>query len=362
MSLRDREVLGLLRDEPELLAIADAVSDTENGPRQLRPFRAVGAVALAVVAIFILVLAAPWDRGGGGRGSVLDRALAAIDTRGPVVHLTTRVEVSDGKQNFPALVTESYYDKAKHLVHVVTRSQGEVVADYTTSAIDDEFATFPGLLDQADFYRKALDSGQAKVVGKGVWRGRSVYWVELDRGGAFILRIGVDRKSYRPVVFRTLNPDGTFSGFQLAVLGFGYVSAQESGFQTDAPILVTGRVVGPNCRPVVARVAASLSPVEGLLRLTPDAAVARTGPDGTFTLRADPTKSPFREALKRNPWLNFNVNALSGAGAKVNLVGFFGFSRFVKGGRWMEGEPEQPERPTSIRIDLVKKSAPGRHC
>jgi hypothetical protein len=43
MSLRDREVLDLLRDEPELLAIADAVSDTENGPRQLRPFRAVGA-------------------------------------------------------------------------------------------------------------------------------------------------------------------------------------------------------------------------------------------------------------------------------------------------------------------------------
>ena len=69
MSLRDREVLDLLRDEPELLAIADAVSDTQNRPRQLRPFRAVGAVALAVVAIFVLVLAAPWERGGGGRGA-----------------------------------------------------------------------------------------------------------------------------------------------------------------------------------------------------------------------------------------------------------------------------------------------------
>ena len=31
MSLRDREVLDLLRDEPELLAIADAVTDTQTG-------------------------------------------------------------------------------------------------------------------------------------------------------------------------------------------------------------------------------------------------------------------------------------------------------------------------------------------
>ena len=96
--------------------------------------------------------------------------------------------------------------------------------------------------------------------------------------------------------------------------------------------------------------------------MTPDAAVADTGPGGTFTLRADPTKSPFREALEKNSWLNFDVYALSGAGAKVNLVGFLAFPRFVKGGRWMVGEPEQPERPTPIRIDLVKKSAPGRHC
>jgi len=362
MSAHDREVLDLLRDEPELLAIADAVADTQQKPRPFRPVRAVGAVALAVVAIFVLVLAAPWDRGGGGRGGVLERALAAIEARGPVVHLTTKVELTHGQQTLPALVTESYYDKRRHLVHVVTRSkEGTVLADYTTSAIDDEFATFPGLLDQADFYRKALASGQAKVVGNGKWHGRSVYWVELNRGGAFILRVGIDRMSYRPVVFRTLNPDGTFSGFQLAVLGFGYVSARVAGFETDAPILVTGRVVGPDCRPVKARVSLSLSP-EDTGRLIPETAVAATRPDGTFTLRADPTKSPFREALARNTWLNFDVTALSGAGAKVNMAGFYGISRFVKGGRWLDGEPEQPEQPAPIRIDLIKKSQPGRLC
>lgn len=362
MSVRDREVLDLLRDEPELLAIADAVADTRDTHRPLRPFRALGAVTLAVVAIFVLVLAAPWDRGGGGRGGVLDRALAAIATQGPIVHLTTKVEVSKGKEKFSPLVDESYYDKRRRLVHVITRSGGAVVADYTTSAIDDEFATFPGLLDQAAFYRRALASGQAKVVGTGNWHGRPVYWVELDRGGAFRMRVGVDRESYRPVVFRTLNPNGTFSGFQLAVLGFDYVSSREAGFQTDAPILVTGRVVGPNCQPVRARVAASISPDESGRRLTADAAVADTGPGGTFTLRADPTKSPFRQALRKNEWLNFDIYALSGAGARVNLVGFLGFSRFVEAGRWMEGEPERPVRPAPIKIDLVRNSGPGHHC
>ena len=363
MSAHDREVLDLLRDEPELLAIADAVADTQRSHRPFRPLRAIAAVSLTAAAIFALVLAAPWDRGSGS-GTVLERALAAIEVRGPVVHLTTREEALHGRRAFPALVTESYYDRQRHLVHVVTRSEGAVVADYTTSAdeIHDELATFPGLLDQADFYRKALESGRARVVGKGEWKDRSVYWVELDRGGAFILRIGIDRTSYRPVVFRTLDPDGTFSGYQLAVLGFGYVSTREAGFDTDAPVLVTGRVIGPDCRPVKARVAASIAPAEDTRRVTLDSAVEDTGPDGMFTLRADPMKSPFREALGKDQRLNFHIYALSGAGAPVNLVGFSAFSRFVQGGRWLDGEPAKAERPAPVTIDLVKRSAPKRHC
>ena len=79
--MRDREVLEVLRDEPELLAIADAVSETERPSALLSPVRWLAAVALAAVALFALVLAAPWDRGGGG--GVLDRALAAIPAGGP---------------------------------------------------------------------------------------------------------------------------------------------------------------------------------------------------------------------------------------------------------------------------------------
>ena len=170
MSLRDPEVLDLLRDEPELLAIADAVSDTRNGPRQLRPFRAVGAVALAVVAIFILVLAAPWDR-GGGRGSVLDRALAAIDSSGPVTHMTMRLDVTRAGHMVPSIVMESFYDKRAGLVRVVSRSDGKVLGDYTTAAAEDEFSFFPGLLEGAAFYKEALAKGKAAAV-----RAREFTW------------------------------------------------------------------------------------------------------------------------------------------------------------------------------------------
>jgi hypothetical protein len=182
MSLRDREVLDLLRDEPELLAIADAVSDTENGPRQLRPFRAVGAVALAVVAIFILVLAAPWDRGGGGEerprpsacGDRLERRRRPYDD-------------ADGRyaggRTFPSVVTESFYDKQQGLVRVISRSGGKVVGDYTTVAVEDEFSFFPGLLEGASFYKQALANGDARIVGR-AWEGRPVYWLELERVAA----------------------------------------------------------------------------------------------------------------------------------------------------------------------------------
>ena len=283
MKLRDREVLDLLRDEPELLAIADAVAETES-PQRLRPARALIAVAAVATALFALVLISPWDRGGGNDG-VLGRALAAIPAGGPVVHLTASLD-SPGAES---ITSESYYEPSRHLLRVVTRDQGQVVSDFTTRAAEDEFTTFPGFLDQAAFYRTALQKGRATQVGEGTWRGRPVYWVQLDRGGGLQLRIGLDRRSYRPIVFRGVNPDGTRAGFQLAVLGFDYVSSGTAAFDTDAPVLVQGTVLGAGCSPTRARVDAFLS---GSVYSKAAVASGRAGADGRFTLRADPAKVP----------------------------------------------------------------------
>jgi hypothetical protein len=335
MTIRDREVLEELRDDPELLALADAVVETQRIRRPFRPWGAVTLVALAA-ALFLLVLASPWDR-GGGNGSVLDRALAAIDSSGPVVHMTMRVDASRDGRTFPPVITESFYDKQQRLVRVISRSAGNVVGDYTTVAAEDEFSFFPGLLEGAAFYKQALENGEARIVGEGVWEGRPVYWLRLKRGGGLVLRIGIARDSYRPVVFRALNPDGTVAGAQVAILGFDYVSAVRAAFDSEAPILATGRVVGPDCRPAKARVDAFLGD-QG--RTSGEIAAVRTGPDGSFVLRANPRRSPIREALLgSNGPLNIDVYAIANKGGVPKLIGFAGFSRNVKGGRWVEGQP-----------------------
>jgi hypothetical protein len=82
--------------------------------------------------------------------------------------------------------------------------------------------------------------------------------------------VGIGRYSYRPVVFRAFNPDGSL---------------------------------------------------------------------GSFTLEADPRKSPFREALARNgSRVNVELYAIAGKDAP-KLIGFARFSRIAKGGRWVEGAP-----------------------
>jgi hypothetical protein len=271
--------------------------------------------------------------------------------------------LTPGGRRFAPIVSERFYDKQRHLVRVVSRIDDKVEADYTTTAVEDEFSTFPGLLDQADFYRKALASGRAKLVGKGEWQGHTVYWLELQKGGGFILRVGVDRDTYRPVVFQALNPDRTSSGFQLAVLGFEYVSPGQASLDPRAPILATGKVIGPDCRPLQARVEASLSsePELGEERVTVGQAVARSAPDGTFTLRANPENPPFREARLRQSILNLDLSAIAGKKAPA-YIGFFGFTRTARDGRWWDSETKKPASAAPITLRMLAKSAPGRIC
>ena len=56
MTIRDREVLEELRDDPELLAIADALVETQRLRRRVR-VGALTAVAVAAAVLFLLVLA-----------------------------------------------------------------------------------------------------------------------------------------------------------------------------------------------------------------------------------------------------------------------------------------------------------------
>lgn len=96
----DRETVETLRDEPELLALADALQIAGDAldvpdpapvrPRtRLRPAR-LAAVGFAVAAVVGLVLASPWS--GSGGPSFVDKALAAVGDR-PVVHVVVRYSI-----------------------------------------------------------------------------------------------------------------------------------------------------------------------------------------------------------------------------------------------------------------------------
>ncbi len=78
----DDEVLELLADEPELLAIADAVVETQRPRRRVRP---AGIVASAVVLAAVVALAFALWPDGGSDGISDSTAVAAIGGQARVV-------------------------------------------------------------------------------------------------------------------------------------------------------------------------------------------------------------------------------------------------------------------------------------
>src|SRR5690348_17837077 len=131
----DRETIETLRDEPELLAVADAVQSfgQELGPvpaprRRRRPIRLV-AVALAAAAIVGVVLASPWDTGGT---SFVDKALAAVGNR-PVLHVVVRYTVGEridlrtGRSSTEHRDLELWYDAKRQVFRTEALLDGRVV-------------------------------------------------------------------------------------------------------------------------------------------------------------------------------------------------------------------------------------------
>jgi len=105
MTMRDPEVLDVLRNEPELLALADALADTQrlrsSRLRRLSPRVAgVAAVAAGIAAVVLL-----WP-GGSGNNSILGRAAAALGDDA-VLHLVGEFylagKISSASETYGAL-------------------------------------------------------------------------------------------------------------------------------------------------------------------------------------------------------------------------------------------------------------------
>lgn len=254
MTIRDREVVELLRNDPELLAIADAVADVQRPPSRLNGGRAVAAIVAVAVGIFALVLASPWDR-GSGKGFVLERALAAITDRGPVLHAVfvspggaeytrdpvpnVRLNLKTGASRLIEDREEVWYDRERNLIRFLTRRDGHLLTDYVEKGAVGEGADPFSQYADGGYYRDALAEGRARVVGSGSWHGHAVYWLELrppaserPDSPSFPFQYGIDHDTYRLLVVREVNAQGGPTGRETGVLLLEYVPRSEGQFES----------------------------------------------------------------------------------------------------------------------------------
>jgi hypothetical protein len=249
VTIRDEETVELLRDEPELLAIADAVAETQGRPRgrQKRRVaaRAGGVLAAAAVVLLAVLL---WPGGGGRPHGVLGRALAALGD-GPVLHLVVRqpvgaelVELHGSRVIVPQYEMESWIDRdfkhARMILRQNGRTLGEVLlpddlkgTDATVGPVDPAYtALWTG-------YREALENRTAKVEREGRLYGRPVYWLrfppsETSKAGSLV---AIDRRTYSPVAFRNEIGPGRYVQIRVLLARMEAYDAADFRRSTNAP-------------------------------------------------------------------------------------------------------------------------------
>jgi hypothetical protein len=210
MTIRDPEVLEVLRDEPELLALADAVAETQQLQRRSHRRAVSRWTAVAAIGAGALLLALLWP-GSGSRNIVLDRALAAIGNQ-PVLHLVTRAPIGEqlvnlhtGRTTVPMYELESWSDRSAKRFHLIERVNGQVVGEVLLPQ-DGAGASFgpvePAYAALWSGYREALASGKAKITRHATLYGRPVYWLTFSSVEGPGSLVAIDRRDYRPLAFR----------------------------------------------------------------------------------------------------------------------------------------------------------------
>lgn len=266
--LSDTEVLELLRGEPELLAIADAVHATLGDGRPLRGrHRRAARLALAAVVGLIavaLALAGPWGDEGGG---LVERALAAVGTRGPVVHAVLRtrvpdqvlVDLSSGGTTAETTELELWFDEQRGLLHTVIRRQGQVVGDMlatpagTVSAAGRvlEKQGLRPMLDRAlvaftTDYRDALRQRRAQPVESVAGFPAGVKLLEIPTRFGFREQVAIDPETFRPLIIRPLRSDGRSTGVESTVVRMESMLTAQANFTRPEPL-----PLGPSAGSVV---------------------------------------------------------------------------------------------------------------
>jgi hypothetical protein len=243
VTVRDVETLEVLRDQPELLAIADALASTQRRSRRL-PRRLLLAAAAALAAVGV-ALFAPWQGENSG-GFVTERALATLPARGPVMHVIleqrvgTRVQLETGRVSPVSFRTESWYDQERSLLRLRGYRDGRLLADSTFRDTGESLdaAMVLGFARAAEVFRQALADGRARIVGEARIRGRDVYLLDAEpEPGGFqgSTRIAIDKHTYELVQLRAGESFGGRPEYELNVLAFEYLPRRDGLFGRPRP-------------------------------------------------------------------------------------------------------------------------------
>jgi hypothetical protein len=214
------------RPKPDRWAAIVADADIEAGRQRKRRWL-IGAVpALGLVAAAVAIALA-WPFGGGPGGSILERAAAAIGD-GPVLHVVVRsgrdgtlINLENGRRSQLHGEEEFWFDPQRG-IHQVSLFGGVPKSDsfYPPGRVSYLDKTLSVL---AKGYRRALEDGSARVIGKGIVDGEAVYWIRVDtqmlpdvadnKLHEWAHDVAVSQSSFEPVATRetrdgTISPDG----------------------------------------------------------------------------------------------------------------------------------------------------------
>jgi hypothetical protein len=211
---REPDLVELLADDPELLALADAIAATRSPRRGRGAARAFVAAAVAAVLV-ALAVASPWD--GASSPSLVDRALAAIGS-GPVLHAVlvherlhefVAIDLATGRERRLPATTEMWFDEKRDVEHSIFRIGGQVKNEMLQTRkrlVTPRGSLFgraepwldPALREFVDGYRSALSSGRATRDRDGVIDGKSVTWLRFGLEHGY-QRVAIDSETSLPV-------------------------------------------------------------------------------------------------------------------------------------------------------------------
>jgi hypothetical protein len=217
----DDELLELFADNPEALAVVEAIARSGVGHRR-RPSTRMWIALAAVIAILIVGVGA-FTR-TTSQASVIDSALAALP-HDRVARLTVvdelpageRIDLSTGKTVLVRHTLTEWFDPVTGrrrlrdaLGGVAFRDTLPVSSTRSRGFAEDAIARFPAL------YRAELLQAINSSVSPGRSNGANVYWIRF-RSGHQLRAVAVDRRTYHPV--RAIFRDGAATrAFQISAL------------------------------------------------------------------------------------------------------------------------------------------------